>query len=103
MKQFELGVMNKADIMIPVSETDMQIFLQNGCTLPHISIPTGYVFDTLQEINDNEENAVAFIGGMDWMPNREGVEWFIKQVWPIVVAKLPNAKFYLAGRNFQTL
>ncbi len=100
MKRFETDVMNKADIMIPVSETDMQIFLQEGCNLPHTSIPTGYVFDKLDDIAGNGENAVAFIGGMDWMPNREGVEWFIQQVWPQVLAKLPDAKFYLAGRNF---
>jgi glycosyltransferase involved in cell wall biosynthesis len=100
MKNFEVSNLNKADIMIPVSETDMNIFLQYGCVLPHTSIPTGYLFDSLPEISGDEENAVAFIGGMDWIPNREGVDWFIDQVWPKVTAKLPDAKFYLAGRNF---
>ena len=100
MKRFELEQMNKADIMIPVSETDLQIFLSYGCKLPNTSIPTGYVFDTLPLISEQEENAVAFIGGMDWMPNREGVDWFIEKVWPKVLEQVPVAKFYLAGRNF---
>ncbi|MBL0308641.1 MAG: glycosyltransferase [Bacteroidetes bacterium] len=100
MKQFEISNLNLADIMIPVSENDMKIFLAHGCTVPHTSIPTGYIFDTLPLINSNEENVVAFIGGMDWMPNREGVEWFIQKVWTQVVAEIPDAKFYLAGRNF---
>jgi glycosyltransferase involved in cell wall biosynthesis len=99
MKRFELENMNSADIMIPVSATDMEIFLKYGCTLPHTSIPTGYVFDSLPEIG-KEENAVSFIGGMDWLPNYEGVMWFINDVWGKVTAKVPDAKFYIAGRNF---
>lgn len=99
MKKFELENINRADIMIPVSATDMDIFLKYGCRLPHTSIPTGYVFDSLPAIGA-EENAVAFIGGMDWMPNYEGVMWFIELVWPKVLAVIPDAKFYLAGRNF---
>jgi glycosyltransferase involved in cell wall biosynthesis len=43
---------------------------------------------------------VAFIGGMDWMPNREGVEWFINKVWPLVLLEISDAQFFLAGRNF---
>ncbi len=99
MKKFELENINLADIIIPVSATDMDIFLTHGCRLPNTSIPTGYVFDSLPCIG-TEENAVAFIGGMDWMPNYEGVMWFIEQVWPNILAVIPDAKFYLAGRNF---
>ena len=100
MQEFEVENMNKADILIPVSEADLKIFLEQGCTLPHIAIPTGYVFDGLPPIREDEENAVAFIGGMDWMPNREGVEWFLDRVWDIVLEQVPDAKLYLAGRNF---
>ncbi len=100
MKKFELESLNKADILIPVSQTDMDIFLKYGCTLPHTAIPTGYVFDSLPEISGTEENAVGFIGGMDWVPNQEGVKWFIEKVWPKVIQQLPDAKLYLAGRNF---
>lgn len=100
MKKFELKHINLADIVVTVSETDLAIFTEYGLKLPASFVPTGYVFDTLPEISMAEENAVAFIGGMDWMPNREGVEWFIAKVWPIVIDQMPEAKFYLAGRNF---
>jgi glycosyltransferase involved in cell wall biosynthesis len=100
MKHFEIASLNKADIMLPVSQTDLDIFLSYGCKLPHTAIPTGYVFDSLPAISNEEENAVAFIGGMDWMPNRVGIDWFIEKVWNKVLAKIPGAKFYLAGRNF---
>jgi glycosyltransferase involved in cell wall biosynthesis len=100
MKRFELENMNKADILLPVSQTDLDLFVQHGCAVPSKAIPTGYIFNTLPVIDPKEESAVAFIGGMDWIPNREGVDWFIAHVWPRILDKLPNAKFYLAGRNF---
>lgn len=101
MKAFEIKQMNQADLLIPVSQNDLDIFKLKGCHLPSIAIPTGYVYDVLPAIDSGmEENAVAFIGGMDWMPNREGVEWFLEKVWVKVLTQLPHAKFYLAGRNF---
>ncbi len=101
MKAFEWKMMNEADVFIPVSQTDLDIFRSHGCNVHSCAIPTGYVFDTLPPIDYSAEtNTVAFIGGMDWMPNREGVEWFLNEVWDKVLAVVPDAKFYLAGRNF---
>ena len=36
---------------------------------------------------------------MDWMPNQEGVRWFLKEVWPQVYERLPQLTLYLAGRK----
>ena len=36
---------------------------------------------------------------MDWLPNQEGVEWFVKQVWPIIRQAHLDAEFKIVGRN----
>ena len=36
---------------------------------------------------------------MNWMPNDEGIKWFLKEVWPLLHKKLPDLKVYLAGRE----
>jgi glycosyltransferase involved in cell wall biosynthesis len=36
---------------------------------------------------------------MDWMPNIEGVRWFVEQVLPQVRQKLPKARLLIIGRN----
>ena len=100
MKRFELGNIGLADALVPVSQNDLDIFQAHGCSLPAKALPIGYAFERLPDISKTEENAVGFIGGMDWQPNREGVEWFIDHVWPLVTEQIPDAKFYLAGRNF---
>lgn len=42
---------------------------------------------------------VLFQGVMDWYPNRDAVEFFVAQIWPAVRARLPQARFLIAGRN----
>ena len=36
---------------------------------------------------------------MDWEPNIEATRWLLKEVWPLVIDKLPKARLVLAGRN----
>lgn len=42
---------------------------------------------------------VVFTGSMDWEANIDGVEYFCKEIWPLVLAKVPDAKFQVVGRN----
>jgi glycosyltransferase involved in cell wall biosynthesis len=42
---------------------------------------------------------VAFVGGLHWPPNAEGVLWFARKVWPRVLQYLPNAVFTVIGKN----
>ena len=36
---------------------------------------------------------------MDWEANIDGVEYFCKEVWPQVLAQVPQAKFQIVGRR----
>ncbi|MGM0613057.1 MAG: glycosyltransferase family 4 protein, partial [Bacteroidota bacterium] len=36
---------------------------------------------------------------MDWLPNQEGIIWFLDKVWPEVYQNFPDLTFSLAGRN----
>jgi glycosyltransferase involved in cell wall biosynthesis len=42
---------------------------------------------------------VVFVGAMDWEPNIDAVEYFCKEIWPTVLARIPQAKFRIVGRN----
>jgi glycosyltransferase involved in cell wall biosynthesis len=39
------------------------------------------------------------IGSMDWMPNQEGIKWFMDNCMPILAQEFPENKILLAGRN----
>jgi glycosyltransferase involved in cell wall biosynthesis len=40
-----------------------------------------------------------FLGSMDWPANIDGVEFFCAEIWPRVIAAVPDARFQVVGRN----
>jgi glycosyltransferase involved in cell wall biosynthesis len=40
---------------------------------------------------------IGFIGNFGHLPNREGMEWFLERVWPLIVKKHPPACLRIAG------
>jgi glycosyltransferase involved in cell wall biosynthesis len=43
--------------------------------------------------------AVAHLGTMFWPPNVEGVLWFAQEVFPRVLAQVPEARFVVIGKD----
>jgi len=43
------------------------------------------------------------LGSFDWAPNRDGVSWFLRTVWPGLHRQVPNAVLHLAGPGSDTL
>lgn len=42
---------------------------------------------------------VSFVALLSWSPNVDAAVWFTEQVWPRVVAQVPDARLQLVGRN----
>lgn len=43
--------------------------------------------------------ALFHMGALDWLPNVEGLRWFVDRVWPLVRLELPLATFSVLGRG----
>lgn len=41
---------------------------------------------------------VTFLGGLHWPPNQEGALWFLRVVWPAIVARVPAAHLTIIGK-----
>ncbi len=101
LKHYELGVLNRFDGIATITQTDADFFKNNGCNIPIIAIPFGI---NLKKFKENpgieaEFPSLFHIGAMNWMPNEEGIRWFLDNVWLQVNKRFPNLKFYLAGRE----
>jgi glycosyltransferase involved in cell wall biosynthesis len=44
-------------------------------------------------------NSLVFTGTMDYRPNVDAVLWFAQRVLPLVRQRVPEARFYVVGRN----
>ncbi len=99
LKSYELNAINKFDGLAAITKQDAGFFLSNAAFLPIIDLPFG--IDTEKYIYKFEQdNTDLFhIGAMNWIPNQEGVKWFLQHVWQLVINELPELNFYLAGRT----
>jgi len=98
LKKFELENLNSYDYLISVSERDLKLFKKLGYKNGAMASPIGLDLNNYKAIQ-TQEKGISFIGALDWMPNLEGLEWFLQNVWPKLSQRLPNVKFHIAGRN----
>ncbi|HZK07535.1 MAG TPA: glycosyltransferase [Bacteroidales bacterium] len=100
LKRYELKVLQKYDGIAAITSTDAAFITKFACTTPVTDIPFG--IDTSKYLTPpkvtEEFPSLFHIGAMNWMPNEEGMSWFLKEVWPKVHAQFPDLKFYVAGR-----
>jgi polysaccharide biosynthesis protein PslH len=100
IKNLEIKYLNDYDAMIPITARDGEVLKNLGCRLPMHVVPTGVnIKDFGTSYKRMEFPSVFHIGALDWIPNQEGVIWFLEKVWPLVQKQFPKVKFYLAGRN----
>lgn len=100
LKKYEIDRINKYDVLLPVTQQDANEFINYGCKLPIHVCPAPFSSEVDRyPTNKDKFPSLFFIGSLDWMPNINGLLWFIKEVWPIVHKKFPKLEFHIAGRN----
>lgn len=100
MVRFEGETGRRFDHVIAVSEPDRLLF-QKEYGWPNVSaIDTAVDTDYFAPRPAAEvPERVAFVGSMDWLPNQDGVQWFVREVWPKVRTAHQGATFHIIGRN----
>jgi polysaccharide biosynthesis protein PslH len=100
LKEYELSIINQVDGLATISETDKDFFLHAGCRIPVAAITFGIDLKVFREISTEYEFPSLFsIGAMNWIPNQEGMRWFLENVWMDIHRQFPFLKYYIAGRE----
>jgi len=101
LKQYELAQLHRYDAIVPISPDDEVKMKAMGSPVRMFTTPCGSDLDRYEPYQKSQPkpNTIFFIGGLDWLPNQEGVKWFVQDVWPSLKAKYPDIEFYVAGRN----
>ncbi len=89
------------DHVIAVSDADAETMRTWYSATRVSAVPTGV--DTEFFTPSGREAIVptelAFTGSMDWMPNEDGVEWFVADVLPRIREHLPHTTLSIVGRH----
>jgi glycosyltransferase involved in cell wall biosynthesis len=100
--KLETDLLSAIDILIPITARDLTSFKEMGYGGMSIVSPTGYnAFEYETNVTEAEhaDPSIFHLGGLDWLPNQEGIIWFLQSCWEQILENVPKAKFYIAGRN----
>ena len=101
LKSYEIDTLNQVDGIAAISNEDEIKYKNLNCSAPITTIPFGINIKNYNSKKIIQKNKIRFfhLGAMDWKPNLEAVGWLIKEIWPIIQKKIPNAELHLAGKN----
>jgi glycosyltransferase involved in cell wall biosynthesis len=101
IRKFEKAYLNKFDSIAAITEEDKNRMLEMGCTVPIEFIPAGVELSRF--LPDPEIKAkpksLFIISSLNWLPNLEGIDWFLENVWKTVAKTLPNLELHIAGKS----
>lgn len=84
------------DVLTVCSEDDRR-YLGNQARI-HV-IPNGYEVLGPHRRMLSDPPRIGFIGNFTWSGNSNGIEWFIRRVWPRIKEQVPRLELRLIGRG----
>jgi sugar transferase (PEP-CTERM/EpsH1 system associated) len=101
---YERRICRAADRVVAVSEADRQALQRILPGLAITVIPNGvdlafYRRDAVPPLSQLGPHALVFTGKMDYRPNIDAVLWFADAVLPLILAQIPDARFYVVGQQ----
>ncbi len=99
LKNFEIEVLKNFDSIAAITERDKQEIRKHTSNIPIEVFPFGIDLQDYKVNKVPNENKVFYIGSMDWIPNLNGIEWFIKEVWTTIIKTNNQPMFVLAGKK----
>lgn len=101
-KIIELGLIDQADTSLVVSSFE-KTELEKVDPTQRVEIVS--LIHELREkpaSNFSKRKGVMFIGSYSHLPNKDGLIWFVENVWPLILRAEPKLSFTIIGSNMPT-
>jgi len=100
MEAAERRYLRLADRVLTVSETDRDAFEPFVEAEKLTVIPTGVDVDYFQPMPvEEDKNSLVFTGSMDWLPNEDGIFYFVEAILPLIKKQCPGVSLQVVGRS----
>lgn len=97
LRATEARVCPAMDINITVSDEDTETFRRIAPDARYLMIPNGVDTEYFRP-DTRPTSGIALLGGTDWLPNLDGLEFFAEEVLPLVRAHRPDVQVVSVGR-----
>ncbi len=101
LEKFERRYLRQFDAVAAITAEDGARLRALHCPEPVVFIPAGVELGRVRPdpALTAKPRTLFMLGSLDWLPNQEGVEWLLREVWPAVHAEMPDVELHIAGRN----
>jgi len=99
MRSAEMDYLRRSLHVLTVSDTDTAFFAKDLSSAKITTIPTGVDIDYFQPADGEEPDSLVFTGSMDWMPNEDGILYFVDAILPLIRKQRPKLKLWVVGRR----
>jgi polysaccharide biosynthesis protein PslH len=100
MLRYEREVCRAVKSIIAVSDIDASAMREKYGVSRIAAVPTGVDIDYFApEGRPAPATDLVFVGSMDWMPNIDGVQWFVNEILPLIRKKRPECSLAIVGRT----
>lgn len=101
IRNFEKTYLNKFDAIAAITDEDKTRMRELGSTVPIEFIAAGVEMARFEKKPDIQvkPNTLFIISSLNWLPNLEGIDWFLENVWKTVSKTLPKLELHIAGKS----
>lgn len=104
LQRYEIEQLKNYDLLVAITQRDLNKLQFLGYNNAAVVAPVGVNSADYPTHFKSFDKALSlgFIGSLDWMPNQEGLRWFLDHVWTVLQELFPKLVFHIAGRNAPT-
>lgn len=96
----EIDVCKKQDAIFITSNRDRKLLDKDTPEVPKFVIPNGVDMSYFRPPEDKPEPySLVFTGMMGYVPNYEGILFFLDEIFPILQGKFSHIKVYIVGKS----
>lgn len=98
-RKVEEDLWSKVDVVYYPSTTETEIVREH---LPNViarTVPLYYFEAPHQAQGNRKKNQIIFVAGFGHPPNVDAAKWLVADIFPLVVATVPDAILFLVGSN----
>jgi len=94
-------ILNTFDLTLVCSEEDQKYLIKDNQISNVELLPNGVDCQrfSFPENTYNENKTILFTGNMDYAPNVDAVSYFVEDIFPLILKKVPSAQFIIAGQR----
>ena len=101
MRRFEKEMCRRFNSVIAVSVDDREQMKREYGVASVFDVPTGVDTEFFRPSGKEDSliHNIVFTGSMDWLPNQDAIQYFMREIMPLIRSRVPDVTLTVVGRN----